>query len=157
MHLSLESKQKVIQHENFANAWKSASAEYFLTSLGPEMASELNRWGRDNDFPDNLPDAIRRATVFLESERNAAKMLEHNTGSKRAFPPRKGKEGRKDGEVALTANTEKHLNECPHCGEMVRHKAEDCFLKPSNVKDSNKGKPTAAAAADAHRRCPEGV
>ena len=167
MHLSLGSEQKVIQHENFANAnveksaWElfniiqdthqapqyvgrlgmielrkelilmsigrqsianharkfsqiynrliamgdeeispRASAEYFLTSLGPEMASELNRWGRDNDFPDNLPEAIRRATVFLESERNAAKMLEHNTGPKRAFPPRKGREGRKEGEVA---------------------------------------------------------
>ena len=57
-----------------------AAADFFLTSLGPDFSAELNRWGRDDIIPENLDVAIREATIYLESEKNATKMMEKNSG-----------------------------------------------------------------------------
>jgi hypothetical protein len=55
-----------------------AAADFFLTSLGPEFAPELNRWGREDLIPTDLDEAIREATTYLESELNTKRMMEPN-------------------------------------------------------------------------------
>lgn len=106
-----------------------AAADFFLTSLGVDFGTELNRWGRDNDFPDNLDDAIRRATTYIETERNTTKMMEYNSGKQKGSSPRADKD------VVLIASASgdqgppgTHM--CKHCNKWSMHTAQQCYKRP---------------------------
>ena len=120
-----------------------AAADFFLTSLGPDFAPELNKWGRDDTIPENLDDAIREATLYLESERNATKMMEKNSGRDRGTRPREDKEVALAAQAVIPPGT--HI--CPHCKKIAKHAPEQCYEAPFNKKASGGGGPKKIHAA----------
>jgi hypothetical protein len=117
-----------------------ASADFFLTSLGPDFSAELNRWGRDDIIPVDLDEAIREASLYLESERNATKMMERNSGRHRGTHPKE------DREVALTVKVPNGTHICPHCHKIAKHSPEQCYELPANKKAASGPKKAHAAA-----------